>query len=83
MDETEHSIIELSQFSQSLENGQSVFTGRGSYVLLSIDSKLVHNILNFDRVLVGGKILFTVATCVCCNQREVQLRCDVGEMIDV
>ena len=39
VDEAEHSIIELSQFSQSLENGQSVFTGRGSYVLLSIDSK--------------------------------------------
>lgn len=42
VDEAEHSIIELAQFSQSLENGQSVFTGRGSYVLLSIDSKSVH-----------------------------------------
>lgn len=39
IDETEHLVIELAQFSQSLENGQSVFTGRGSYVLLSIDSK--------------------------------------------
>ena len=41
VDEAEYSIIELAQFSQSLENGQSVFTGRGSYVLLSIDSKLI------------------------------------------
>ena len=42
VDEAEHSIIELAQLSQSLENGQSVFTGRGSYVLLSIDSESVH-----------------------------------------
>ena len=39
VDEAEHSIIELAQFSQSLENGKSIFIGRGSYVLLSIDRK--------------------------------------------
>ena len=37
VDKAEHSIIELAQYSQSLENGKSIFTGRGSYILLSID----------------------------------------------
>ena len=41
LNEAEYSIIELAQFSQSLANGRTVFTGRGSYVLLSIDSKFI------------------------------------------
>ena len=39
VDEDYH-VIDLQQYSESLENGQEIFTGRGKYVLLSIDSKL-------------------------------------------
>ena len=38
---TELCIIDLERYSESLENGKAIFTGRGTYVLLSIDSKSV------------------------------------------
>ena len=36
---TELSMIDLEKYSESLENGRDIFTGRGTYVLLSVDSK--------------------------------------------
>ena len=85
VDEAEYSIIELAQFSQSLDNGRSVFTGRGSYVLVAIDSKcsMSPTVTLYDvcddigekwrsqcRVCVCTCVRLCVCMCVCMWERE-------------